>query len=518
MWRRIALALVFALLGAVYASGDVYYEIFVRSFQDSDADGIGDFEGVIQRLDYLEDLGITGIWLMPIHPSPSYHGYDVTDYYQVNPDYGSLEDFKALLREAHARGMEVIIDLVVNHTSDQHPWFIASCAGDETYRGYYLWSETQLDWLGTGGTPAWHDCGGDYYLGLFWSGMPDLNYRNPAVVREMERVAGFWLDLGVDGFRVDAIQHIVESTDGLIRNTPDNLAWVKDFETFIKSVDPEAFIVGETWTDVETISRYFTEADLNMAFAYPQFLALMDAIKGRNTTNLELTLTNAKRFYPEDAALGTFISNHDQIRPATSLSPLLPKPERNRLAAGLLLTLPGTPFLYYGEEIGMPNGPGDRDEEKRTPMRWDNSENAGFTTGIPWYTFSTEDPAITVAAQKADPDSLLNWYERLIDLRKDNPALSEGDLTLLEPQDSGVLAFLRSAEEERVLVLANVTSQEKTLSLPSLVDVSQARDLLMGEVIGEEIVLKPLELRVLELPPGAGSRKSVSGFNKLTIK
>ena len=476
----------------------VYYEIFVRSFQDSNADGVGDLVGAAERLEYLEGLGVTGVWLMPIHPSPSYHGYDVTDFYSVNPDYGTLADFDAFVSEAHARGIDVVMDLVVNHTSDRHPWFLKAKINDPEFRDYYSWSDTDLGWRGTGGSPAWHEAGSGYYLGLFWSGMPDLNYRNPAVVKEMDEVARFWLKRGVDGFRIDAVQHIVESADGNIRNTPENIAWVKDFGSFIKTVNPNAFLVGETWTDAGTIANYFTDGNLDAAFDYPLWSAVLDAVQSRSANDLVFTLKQNAELYPLDASLATFISNHDQVRPGSSLGFLKRDVPRLKLAAGLLLTLPGTPFLYYGEEIGMPNGSGDKDEEKRTPMRWTPDEPyAGFSTAEPWYAFSTDDPEISVAAQEAEPDSLLNLYKNLIKLRNETPALNSGSLSVLDTEDRALLAFRRESAEGSVTVLANLGNKDVELELGS-VGLERATDLLTGEGLENTVTLPKTSFLVLE--------------------
>ena len=475
----------------------VYYEIFLRSFQDSNADGVGDLPGATERLDYLQNLGVGGVWLMPFHPSPSYHGYDVTDYRAINPDYGTLEDFDAFVTAAHDRDMLVIMDLVVNHTADEHPWFEQSTEGDETYRDYYLWSADDPGWRGTGGGPAWHELGGEYYLGLFWSGMPDLNYENAAVTEEMNEIARFWLERGVDGFRVDAIQHVIEGADGTIRNTPENLAWVKDFEAFIKTVNPDAFIVGETWTDAGTIAQYFEEADLDFAFDYPLWGALLEAVQSRSASDLAFALEQNQNLYPETAKLATFISNHDQIRPGTDLGLLRRDVPRLKLAAGLLLTLPGTPFLYYGEEIGMPNGQGDKDEEKRTPMRWTPDETfAGFSTTEPWYPFSTDDPDITVEAQDTEPDSLLNWYRGLLELRQAHPFTS-ATMELLETENFSILAFTRTDADWSALVVANFGKEETTFDLESV--ATKAHDLLGDETVSGEVSVPGTSLRVLEL-------------------
>lgn len=505
--RRL-LILGFALVAVALAQAPrdpataVYYQIFVRSFQDSTGDGIGDLQGVIARLDYLVDLGVTGIWLMPIHPSPSYHGYDVTDYYAIHPDYGTLADFKALLEAAHARGISVILDLVVNHTSDRHPWFVAAKAGDPHYRDYYLWAEADPGWRGTTGGPAWHRAGDAYYLGLFWSGMPDLNYRNPAVVQEMEAIARYWLELGVDGFRIDAISHIVESEDGQIRNTPETYAWVEAFTAFVRSVNPQAFVLGETWVSPEAIVRYH-QAGLDMSYNYPLYFSLIGgggvtgALLSRSATDLAFMLAQDERLYPEGALRATFISNHDQIRPATSLSPLRRDVPRLKLAAGLLLTLPGTPFLYYGEEIGLPNGPGDRDEEKRTPMRWDATPQAGFTTGTPWHPLSTDDPAISVAAQQGDPDALLSWYRKLIALRRQHPVLFYGSTRVIDTGHASVLGLLRADDTAALVVLANLAAQPRDVDLSGIAP-EPLIDLLSGEALGPTVSLPGLALVVLD--------------------
>ncbi len=480
-------------------SKGVYYEIFIRSFQDSTGDGIGDLQGVIRRLDYLEELGVDGIWLMPFHPSPSYHGYDVTDYYAIHPDYGTLEDFKELLQEAHARNIRIVMDLVVNHTSDRHPWFIQAKLNNPEYRDYYLWSNTDLGWRGVSGAPAWHRTETGYYLGLFWGGMPDLNFRNPEVVSTMNDIARYWLELGVDGFRIDAIQHIIESEEGNIRNTPETLEWVRDFNNFVRSVKPDAFVVGETWTDSETIVRYHTRAGLDMSFNYPLWRVLLEAIQSRSAANLAFFLQQDEAFYPADTYRATFISNHDQIRPATSLGVLRRDEARLKLAAALLLTLPGTPFLYYGEEIGLPNGPGERDEEKRTPMRWDDSDYAGFSTARPWYAFSTDDPSITVAAQRQDPDSILNWYRRLIALRRSHLALEQGLTEILASPQRSALLFKRHSADGSLLVVANLAANPVTLTLTDY-GVVERTDLISGIRQPDALSVPGLGVMVFAMP------------------
>ncbi len=450
---------------------DLYYEIFVRSFQDSDGDGIGDFNGITQRLDYLQDLGVTGIWLMPIHPSPSYHGYDITDYYDVHPDYGTLEDFEALLAAAKERNIKIIIDLVVNHSSEAHMWFIRAKLNQQPFRDYYLWRDDNPGWRGVSGAPAWHKKETGYYLGLFWSGMPDLNQENPVVIAETKKILMHWLDIGVDGFRVDAIQHVIENEAGMIRNTPANFAWLADMQEFIKSVDANAFMVGETWTDASTIAKYHTDGKLDMSFNYPLYGAVLGALQKRSARDLAFMLNQDNKVYPEGVQQATFVSNHDQVRPATSISPIRRDTNRIKLAASLLFTLPGIPFMYYGEEIGMPNAKADADEAKRTPMMWDASEHFGFSSKTPWQGFSSDKAELSVEFQETQEDSVLNHYKAMIALRQQHPALHSGETVVLDTEDRALLAVERQVErqvdDQRLLVLANVANKALTVDLAS---------------------------------------------------
>lgn len=443
----------------------VWYEIFVRSFQDSNGDGIGDLLGVVERLDYLAELGVDGIWLMPIHPSASYHGYDVRDYYDVDPAYGTLDDFDLLIREAHDRGIRVILDFVPNHTALTHPWFLAALRGDAEARARYVWRDAPADWVGLGG-PAWHEFDDAWYLGLFWSGMPDLDHSNDEVRDEMKRIMRFWLERGVDGFRVDAIQHIVEGEDGAIAGTPATLAWVREMQQWLGAVAPHAFWLGETYAlSTRTVAAYHRDGDLDMSLDYPGWAALFEALSQRSAGPLELALQQDAQLYPEGAVRARFSANHDQLRPASTLGLLRRDEGRLRLVAGLLLTLPGTPLLYYGQEIGMPNGPGDADPQKRTPMAWQPGDGQGFSETVPWIGFSSDDPDLTVARQRDDPSSLWNVYRELIALRRVTPALRAQTTTLLAPEAGPLLALVREDDAGgRVLVVANFATQTAILT------------------------------------------------------
>jgi len=448
----------------------VYYQVFVRSFQDSDGDGIGDLRGLTARLPYLSELGITGLWLTPIHPSPSYHGYDVSDYRSVHPDFGTMADFLAFLDAAHRHRMRVVLDLVVNHTSDRHPWFVAARAGDPRFRDWYRFEGDPEPLVGTLGGSAWHDAGdGTRYLGLFVAEMPDLDHRNPEVVEAMLEVAAYWLDLGVDGFRIDAIQHVVEGEDGGIANAPANFAWVEAFASRVRARHPGAFLVGETWTATPTIAAYHRDAGLDMSFDYPLWRVLISAVQGRSAIDLRAQLALNEDAYPAGARRGTFVGNHDQRRPASAASLLRPDPGRAALLARLLLALPGTPFVYYGDELGMPNGPGDDDRQKRTPMRWTASEDGGFSRAAPWFPPSTTDPAVSVEAQSGDPASVLEAVRSAIALRAAHPALARGDAVVLADFPSAVLAVWRTlAGEPPVLLLANLGNRDLEIAAERL--------------------------------------------------
>lgn len=456
--------------------GAVFYEVFVRSFADSNGNGMGDLAGLTARLDYLNDgdprtptdLGVDALWLMPIMKSPSYHGYDVTDYEAVNPQYGTMTDLDRLVAEAHRRGVRVVLDLVLNHTSDAHPWFRESAKGPASpKRDWYIWSPTDLGWpqpWNAASDSTWHPRNGAFYYGVFWGGMPDLNYRNPEVREEAKRIARFWLGHGVDGFRLDAIRHLIETGPGAGQaGSPENHVFLREFAQAVKAAKPDAMLVGEVWSTAADIADYYGEGndELDMLFDFPLAGAIVQDVAAGESGRIVNALDDVAKLYPRGAVDAVFLTNHDQIRVATALGD---DPAREKLAAAILLTLPGAPFIWQGEELGMQNGPGREDEWKRTPMPWDGSEAGGFTTGKPWMEFAPGKETQNVAAEAGDPRSVLSRYRLLIRARHASPALARGSIEVLDAGPAA-LAFVRRGEGESVLVVHQLGDGPARLSL-----------------------------------------------------
>lgn len=437
-----------------------FYEIFVRSFNDSNGDGIGDFNGITQKLDYLQSLGVTGLWLTPINPSPSYHGYDVTDYYAVNPDYGTMDDFKNLLNEAHKRGMRVILDLVLNHTSSKHPWFLQAIDPKSPYHDWYIWSDTDPGYTGPWGEQVWYPLNGKYYYAIFSDTMPDLNYRNPAVTAEMEKVTKFWLDLGVDGFRLDAAKHLVEDRT-IQADSKSTHTWLQQYYTFYKNVNPNALTVGElSGDDPGTMAAYINNKQLDLAFDFGLAASFVSSANqgnagpARGQIILSYKLIAPLQFAP-------FLTNHDQDRLMTQLGG---SADKVKVAASMLLTAPGVPFLYYGEEVGLEGG--GQDELKRRPMQWSTGANAGFSSVTPWEPVGPDYQTFNVASESNDPTSILAYYRELILIRNQHAALRVGSMDIVTSSNPGLYSILRVSQgsgsatslNEAVLVLINVTN------------------------------------------------------------
>lgn len=440
----------------------VFYEVFVRSYNDSDGDGIGDIKGLTAKLDYLNDgdpsttndLGITALWLMPIFPSPSYHGYDVTDYYSINPEYGTMDDFYEFLNEAHKRGIHVILDFVINHTSIDHPWFVNAVDVNSQYHDWYIWSETDPGYKGPWGEDVWYPANNLFYYGVFWQGMPDLNYKNTEVTNEIHKAASYWInDIGVDGFRIDGARHLIE--DGNIQaNTKDTLTWFQAFFDLYKGWNPKVMTVGEVWDSSKNITSYLKTESFDMVFNFDLAADIVSMVKSGQANSLGSSITTESYLF-QDYSMGTFLTNHDMNR---VMSEFINNQELAKNAATILLTIPGTPFIYYGEEIGMTGVK--PDEKIRTPMQWSSEETAGFTTGVPWQSINANFETANVAKETIDPNSILSHYRDLIRIRLSNPALLDGKFTKINASSPQLFVGMRIVGSEVVLIIVNLGDTE----------------------------------------------------------
>lgn len=449
----------------------ITYEIFVQSFYDSNGDGIGDFNGVTKKLDHVKELGANAIWFMPVMESPSYHKYDVTNYKSVHPDYGTMEDFKSLIAEAHKKDIKIVIDLIINHTSNKHPWFLESQKSrDNPFRDYYVWAQkdTIADFinkktitLDSDNIRQWHDpgFGEDYYYGFFYGGMPDLNFDNPKVREEIYEIGRFWLEkVGVDGFRLDAAKHIFPDDRPL-----DNHAFWKEFRDKMTAIKPDIYLVGEVYDKKEIVAPYLP--GLPALFNFDFHYTLIESFKKEDGMLLARKQKEVLDFYKEitpDFIDATISSNHDQPRLLNSLDE---NPKKMKLATNILMTMPGAPYLYYGEEIGMLGKK--PDENIREPFLWDMKANdKGRATWInPVY--SIDETVTPLAIQKSMSTSYFNHYKEIIKLRNSNRALALGDLELYEGELPGpVMAFFRKHADQEVVVFHNLSDQTIVLDAP----------------------------------------------------
>ncbi len=480
------------------------YQLHVRSFADSDADGVGDFQGLTGKLDYLQDLGITAIWLLPFYPSPLRDdGYDIADYRDIHPMYGSLSDFKAFLDAAHKRGLRVITELVINHTSDQHAWFQRArrAPPGSPERDYYVWSDSPDRYQNTRiifkdfefSNWSWDPLAQAYYWHRFYSHQPDLNFDNPAVQDEVCKVASFWLDMGVDGLRLDAIPYLYEREDTNCENLPETHTFLKKFRSYIDEHHPDRMLLAEANQWPDDAVAYFGDGDeCHMAFHFPLMPRMFISIRMEDRFPITDTLYQTPAI-PDNCQWALFLRNHDELtlemvtaeersfmyrtyareRRARinlgirrRLAPLLQSDRKQiELLNGLLFSLPGTPVIYYGDEIGMGDNIylGDRDGV-RTPMQWSPDRNAGFSRANPQQIFLPVviDPeyhyeALNVETQHDNPHSLLRWMKHLIAARRRYRAFSRGSLTFLYPENRKVLVFVRQYEDEHVMVVANLS-------------------------------------------------------------
>lgn len=451
----------------------ICYEIFVRSFCDSNGDGIGDLNGIRSKLPYLQELGVEALWLTPIQPSPSYHKYDVVDYYSIEPEYGTLDDFKHLLSEAHARGIKIILDLVINHTSVRHPWFVESAKGKSNrYRNYYNWkSPEEIEALGIATREAtpdtwerkpWHDAVGntEKYYGLFWKGMPDLNCDHPPVRQAIYEIGRYWLEMGVDGFRLDAARHIYPEWEEY-----KNYDFWVEFRTEMQKVNPQVYLVGEVWNAADKIAPYFRGLTANFNFDLSLALQKITA-EERDTVHLINALAKNRQVFAQTNPRfidATMLTNHDQTRIGSVLHG---KRTHLKVAANLLFTLPGQPYVYYGEELGMLGQK--PDEFIREPFLWgyrqQDRERARWMK--PKYNKSVT--VTPLAGQQNDSDSLYHHYKRLIHFRKSNAVIGNfyGQIEPLPNRNPRLVVFKRRLAEQEVWVLHNLSSTTVTYTAP----------------------------------------------------
>lgn len=467
----------------------VKYEIFVMSYADGNGDGKGDFRGLTARLDEIKDLGVNGIWLMPIMPSDTYHKYHVIDYRNIDPDYGNLDDFKTFIREAHARGIKVITDFVINHTGNNHPWFLkASNDPESPYRDFYVWADKdsirdqlfkKAKTLDSDNIRKWHASNGDttaqHYYGYFNGLCPDLNLDNPAVRQEIIDIARFWLnDLNVDGFRMDAAKHIF--TD---ERAADNHAFWVWFKQEMEKIKPDVYLVGEVWSEAKDVAPYLE--GLPSLFNFDLGYAITDVAKaGRDTIGLVKRYKDIRDYYKsvtDDYLDATFIKNHDQTR---LLSELGGDIRKAKMAASILLTMPGTPYIYYGEEIGMLGDKLSTYEDQygpdafvREPYVWSSDGEDTLQTSWEKARYSTDQTVTPYWQQKEDPQSLLNFYTELIRFRNESPALTYGDILELGTHIEEIVGFKRKYQNEELLVLHNISDVEVTVRLPDAEKVFQ---------------------------------------------
>jgi glycosidase len=482
----------------------VFYEVFVRSFADSNQgplanDGTGDLQGLVDRLDYLNDgnpatnsdLGVTALWLMPIHPSPSYHGYDVTDYFNVNPQYGDLSTMRQLIKEAHRRGIRVIIDLVLNHASSQHPLFVQakSDRSNQAARHCFRFSDLPIELSGPWDQRVWHPSGREFYYGVFSSEMPDWNFRDQATTEHHRRVAEFWLkQMDVDGFRLDAVRYFFE--DGaVLQDAPETLEWLRAFTEYCHSLKPDCFLVGECSGSSSVIAPYAKHHSQDSLFEFGLSRAVIEAIRFEQPGILTQKLAELSREYNGVEDWSSFLANHDQDRTVSQLDGNV---DEAKLAAQLEFVLPGIPFIYYGEEIGMTGHK--PDEDLRTPMQWTAEPVlAGFThsPAKPWRPAPPDSTRVNVAAEDGAPDSLLNLYRRLVRMRLENPLLFQGTTSLVNTSNDRVFACLRQQNGSWILVVANLGAEPAAkvkIALPK--EVAEGRSPVV-EILQDASVAQP---------------------------
>jgi maltose alpha-D-glucosyltransferase / alpha-amylase len=514
---------------ALWYKDAIIYQVHVRTFNDSNGDGIGDFRGLAEKLDYLQELGVTALWLMPFFPSPLRDdGYDIADYRSVHPSYGTLDDFKHFLAIAHERGIRVIMEMVLNHTSDQHPWFQESRSSrDNPRRDWYVWSDTDNRYRGTRiifldtETSNWarDPVSQSYYWHRFFSHQPDLNYDNPDVREEMWSVMRFWLEMGVDGFRLDAVPYLVEREGTSCENLPETHVILKDLRKRLDEQFPGRMLLAEANQWPADLRPYFGEGDeFHMAFHFPVMPRMFMSVKLEDRKPITDILQQTPAI-PDPCQWCLFLRNHDELTLEMvtdierdymydtyagdkamrlnlgirrRLAPLLDNDRRRvELMNGMLMSFPGTPIIYYGDEIGMGDNVhlGDRNGV-RTPMQWDGGWDAGFSKADPENLYSPlildpvyGYPAVNVYAQSRSGHSLLAWMKRLIATRKSTQVFGRGSIEFLQPANHRVLAYVRQFKNETVLVVNNLSSSAQAVEL----DLRRYKGNILVEMFGRNI-------------------------------
>lgn len=505
----------------------VFYELNLRSFYDSNGDGIGDLPGLIDKFEYFIELGIDCIWLMPIYPSPlKDDGYDIADYLSIHPDLGTIEDFKLLLETAHGFGIKIITDLVVNHTSDQHAWFQAARRDpDSEYRDYYIWSDTDQRNLDAriifldveSSNWAWDEKAGQYYWHRFYSSQPDLNFENPAVQAEMLKTMEFWLELGIDGFRVDAVPYLFEEDGTDCENLPETHRFLKEMRRLVDEKYPNAVLLCEANQWPKELRAYFGDGDeFHMGFHFPLMPRIFMALESGEVTKIKEILALTPEI-PENCQWCTFLRNHDELtlemvteeerhwmweRYAPEprmrqnlgirrrLAPLLDNNmQKIGLANSLLFTLPGSPIVYYGDEIGMGDNVWLEDRNGvRTPMQWSDELNGGFSTADPDDLYlpvvdSKEFPLelVNVAQQRREEDSLFHLMSRMIRVRKASYALSRGEFAWADTGgNERIAAYFRTHDQQRMLVVNNLSADPQKIKFDVDAEGGSAREIING--------------------------------------
>jgi maltose alpha-D-glucosyltransferase/alpha-amylase len=514
---------------ALWYKDAVIYQVHVRAFYDSNGDGIGDFAGLAQKLDYLQDLGVTAIWLMPFFPSPLRDdGYDISDYLSVHPHYGTLDDFKTFLKAAHERKLRVIMEMVLNHTSDQHPWFQESRSSPSNpRRGWYVWSDTDTRYRGARiifidtelSNWAWDPVSKAYYWHRFFSHQPDLNYDNPAVREEMWKMMQFWLELGIDGFRLDAVPYLVEREGTNCENLPETHAVIKDYRARIDQQFPGRMLLAEANQWPADLRPYFGEGDeFHMAFHFPLMPRMFMGLKLEDRKPITEILQQTPAI-PDICQWCLFLRNHDELTLEMvtdmerdymydeyardksmrlnlgirrRLAPLLDNDRRRiELMNGMLMSLPGTPIIYYGDEIGMGDNVrlGDRNGV-RTPMQWNGGWNGGFSAADPesLYAPLLLNPvygfqSVNALSQKRFEHSLFSWMKHIISVRKSLPVFGRGTIEFLYPANHRVLAYVRQLGKDSILVVNNLSSSAQAVEL----DLRRYKGNILIEMFGRNI-------------------------------